>query len=220
MKKFKSTGIIMAAGLLLTVFISNIGAFISDGRKLDELRGSVLRLHILANSDSDEDQRLKLCVRDALLEKSSDIFGDAESLESAEAAAQDKLGEIEKIAEKTLRAQGCSVSVKAELTDMYFNDRVYGDITMPAGEYRALRIEIGEAKGHNWWCVMYPPLCIPAACGVKTERKTADEAETITEDKDVEADFFDEDELDIMYHPKKYRIRFALWDKIKSFLEG
>lgn len=217
MKKF--TGIIMAAGLLLTVLISNIGSFISDGRKLDELRGSVLRLHILANSDSDEDQRLKLCVRDALLEQGNRIFGEAQSLESAEVLAQDNLGEIERIAEKTLRAQGCSATVKAELTDMYFDDRVYGDITMPAGEYRALRIEIGEAKGHNWWCVMYPPLCIPAACGAETEENLINEKETIKKDKNIEEEFFDEDERDIMYHPKKYRVRFALWDKIKSFLE-
>ena len=201
MKKYIT--LIMAGGMLLAIAITNSFKFIRDGRKLDELRGSVLRLHILANSDTDEDQRLKLCVRDALLENSDEIFGNTDSLKEAEAAAEEKLPEIVEIAERTLRSQGCYNTVKAEITDMHFDDRVYGDITMPAGNYRALRIEIGEAEGHNWWCVMYPPLCIPAASEVEDNKSSEDE-------------FFDEEELDIMYHPKKYRVRFALWDKIKE----
>lgn len=204
MKKYIT--LIMAGGMLLAIAVTNSFKVIRDGRKLDELRGSVLRLHILANSDTEEDQRLKLCVRDALLENSDEIFGNADSLEDAEAAAEEKLPEIVEIAEKTLRSQGCCNTVRAEITDMHFDDRVYGDITMPAGNYRAVRIEIGEAEGHNWWCVMYPPLCIPAASEVEDNKSSEDE-------------FFDEEELDIMYHPKKYRVRFALWDKIKGVFD-
>lgn len=191
--------LIIAAGLLLTVIISNTAGFIRDGRRLEQLRGSVLRLHILANSDTEEDQRLKLCVRDALLEHSEELFGESADLEEAEEAATEAMPEIISIAEETLRQQGCDLPVTAQLTDMTFDERVYGNITMPAGKYRALRIEIGEAKGHNWWCVMYPPLCIPAAEDVKNRD---------------EKEYFDEDELDIIYHPKKYRVRFAVWDKI------
>lgn len=204
MKKYIT--LIMAGGILLAIAITNSFKVIRDGRKLDQLRQSVLRLHILANSDSNEDQRLKRCVRDALIENSDEIFGDSASLEEAEARAKEKLPEIIDIAEKTLRSQGCGSEVKAEITDMHFDDRVYGDITMPAGDYRAIRIEIGEAKGHNWWCVMYPPLCIPAASEVENDKNTEDA-------------FFDEEELDIMYHPKKYRVRFALWDKIKEIFD-
>lgn len=195
----KIHGIIIGAGLVLAIIISNGVGFIRDGRRLEDLRGSVLRLHILANSDDDEDQRLKICVRDALLEHSDEIFDDADDLESAEAAANKAMPRIIAIAEETLREQGCCLPVTAELTDMTFDERVYGNITMPAGEYRALRIGIGEANGHNWWCVMYPPLCIPAAEDVSTRD---------------EKEYFDEDELDIVYHPKKYRVRFAVWDKI------
>ncbi len=195
----KKLTFIMAAGLILTIIISNYVGFVRDGRKLDQLRESVLRLHILANSDSEEDQRLKLCVRDALLERSGEFFGNAADLEDAEKNAQEAMPKIIETAETVLRQQGCSSRVTASIEDIDFDERVYGDITMPAGKYRALRIEIGEAKGHNWWCVMYPPLCIPAAEDVKSRN---------------EEDYFEDDELDIMYHPKKYRVRFALWDKI------
>ena len=100
---------------------------------------------------------------------------------------------------------------------MDFDERVYGDITMPAGRYRALRIMIGEARGHNWWCVMYPPLCLPAACE-KTE-ETVDEEKSVTDDKEAEEESFDEKELDILKKPKKYKLKFAVWDKIKSFVK-
>ena len=197
----------MAAGLILAILISNIGSFISDGRKLDELRGSVLRLHILANSDSEQDQRLKLMVRDKLLE--SGLFESAESLSEAEAIAEKKLDKITDIAERVLRENGCAHKVTAELADVDFGDRTYGDITMPAGRYRALRIKIGSAEGHNWWCVMYPPLCLPAAC----------EAEDgAGEDESAAEANFDEKELDILHKPRKYKVRFAIWDKIKSII--
>lgn len=199
MKKY--TSLVMAAGLIFSILISNAVPVIRSGRKLDELRGSVLRLHILAQSDSEEDQRLKLKVRDALLE--SGVLGGAGSLEEAAVLAEEKLPEIVDIAETTLRENGCGYPVSAKVLEMSFDERTYGDITMPAGDYTALRICIGEAKGHNWWCVMYPPLCIPAACGV-----VADEEEC--------GGYFDDEELDIMYSPEKYRVRFAIWDKIKT----
>ncbi|WP_295081311.1 stage II sporulation protein R [Ruminococcus sp.] len=206
---------VMAAGFVLAVLISNIGSFIGDGMKLDELRGSVLRLHILANSDSERDQRLKLMVRDELLR--SNIFRGAADLAEAESVAAENLNIIEDTAERVLRSQGCQDSVTAELEDAVFNERTYGDITMPSGRYRALRIMIGKAEGHNWWCVMYPPLCLPAACENTDEANAEkDSAET---DPNTEEKHFDKKELDILKHPKKYKIRFAIWDKIKSFVK-
>lgn len=207
---------VMAAGLILTILISNIGSFIHDGRKLDELRGSVLRLHILANSDSERDQQLKLRVRDELLK--SGIFGGASDLAEAEAVASEKIKDIERMAERVLRRSGCTDEVTAELADTDFDERTYGDITMPAGRYKALRIKIGKAEGHNWWCVMYPPLCLPAAC------EAADDADkavgTVEVDKTEEDKHFDGKELDILKHPKKYRVRFAIWDKMRGLLKG
>lgn len=194
--------IIFGMGLLISILITNCSAVVRDGRNLDGLRNSVLRLHILANSDSEYDQNLKIKVRDALLE--SDIFNGADSLETAEQIAQDNLDKIIETAENILAENGCNLPVTAEIADVVFDRRVYGDITMPSGEYRALRVKIGSAEGKNWWCVMYPPLCIPAVCGV-AEDKSAEEV-------------FSESELDIMYHPKKYEVRFAIWDKIKEIL--
>lgn len=186
----------------MSILVTNFSAVVRDGRNLDGLRNSVLRLHILANSDSEHDQNLKIKVRDALLE--SDIFDNADSLETAEKIAQDNLDKIVETAENVLSENGCNLPVTAEIADVVFDERVYGDITMPSGEYRALRVKIGSAEGKNWWCVMYPPLCIPAACDV-AEDKSAEEV-------------FSESELDIMYHPKKYEVRFAIWDKIKEIL--
>ena len=195
----KKHELIFAAGLILAILISNTVGIIRDGRRLDSLRGSVLRLHILAESDSDRDQQLKLYVRDALLE--SGILGEADSLAEAESIAAERLPDIERIAETVLRANGCELPVEAELADTEFDVRTYGDITMPAGTYRALRVKIGSAQGHNWWCVMYPSLCVPAACEV-------------TDDKHEELEKFGDEELDILYEPEKYEIRFAIWDKI------
>ena len=172
MKKINE--IIIGAGLILAILVSNTVTFIRDGRRLD-----------------------------ALL--TSGVLAGADSLAEAEAIAEEKLPEIERIAETVLREQGCKLPVTAELADVEFDKRVYGDITMPAGTYRALRVKIGSAQGHNWWCVMYPPLCIPAACEV-------------TDDKTAEQECFSEEELDIMYEPEKYEVRFAIWDKLKKLL--
>lgn len=202
----KTSAFIFAAGLILTILISNGIAVIRDGRRLEQLRGSVLRLHILADSDREYDQKLKLKVRDALLE--CGIFEEADSLEEAELTAAERMPEIVETAESVLRENGCDLPVTAELADVEFDERDYGDITMPSGKYRALRVKIGSAQGKNWWCVMYPPLCIPAACG----------DEEMDNDRSAEEIFSDE-ELDILYQPKKYRVRFAIWDKIKELTE-
>lgn len=207
----RTTSAVMAAGLILTILISNAGSIIQDGRRLDGLRGRVLRLHILANSDSEEDQRLKLLVRDELLRRG--YFSGAADLSEAEAIAQERLADIEDTAEDVLRENGCTDRVTAELETTDFTDRVYGDITMPSGEYKALRIKIGKAEGHNWWCVMYPPLCIPAACG------SEDEEADFAEDESAEEEYFDDEELDILKKPKKYKVRFAIWDKIKRLID-
>lgn len=206
----KSSMAVAAAGLILTILITNAGCIIRDGRRLDRLRGNVLRLHILADSDSDEDQRLKLMVRDALL--GSGIFSSAESLLEAEIIAEERLDDITDIAEEVLRGNGCDDKVTAEIADVDFDDRVYGGLTMPGGRYRALRIKIGKAEGHNWWCVMYPPLCLPAAC------EDGREEASVTEDEDEAEVFFTDEELDILKKPKKYKVRFAIWDKIKSII--
>ncbi len=135
----------------------------------ESVRENVVRLHILANSDSAEDQALKLKVRDAILESSADWQEIAATPEEALALAEKRLPELQAVAEQTVAAEGYDYPVKAEVCRMYFTTRQYDTVTLPAGQYDAVRVAIGEAEGQNWWCVMYPPLCVGAA----TDRKKA-----------------------------------------------
>ncbi len=204
----KHMNVVMFIGFIFTLLISNAAGIIRDGRRLDSLRNSVLRLHILADSDTEYAQSLKLKVRDGLLE--TDLFGTATTLEEAELTAAKNLDIIEEKAEEILRENGCYLPVTVELADVEFDERVYEDITMPAGEYRALRVKIGSAQGKNWWCVMYPPLCLPPVCGEKCEENI--------EKSDSAEEYFTEEEKDILHYPEKYEVRFAVWDKIKELI--
>lgn len=154
--------IALLIGCLLTLLFGNL---FQAEKTVSDLQQHVLRMHILANSDSDADQQLKYQVRDALLASSETLFGSSqpESREALETTAKAHLHEMETIAQRVVQEQGYSYPVKAELVTMPFTERTYEDLTMPAGTYEAIRITIGAAAGKNWWCVMYPPLCIPVA---------------------------------------------------------
>lgn len=128
-----------------------------------QVRESTLRLHILANSDAPEDQAVKLAVRDAVLDAEAGLFGRARTKDEALAMAHSALRAVEHIANETLRAHGFAYKATARLENMYFAARDYGDFTLPAGRYDAVRIELGDAGGQNWFCVLFPPLCVPAA---------------------------------------------------------
>lgn len=129
----------------------------------NEIRDSVFRLHVLANSDDEDDQNLKLKVRDRLLEVSNDIYADVQNREEAIKNTESNLALLQYEAENVVKANGYDYPVTVELEETYFTTRTYGDVTLPAGNYQALRVIIGEGAGHNWWCVMFPPLCISAA---------------------------------------------------------
>lgn len=166
--KIKRFEIALALGLAGAIAISCVTNLTSFAAQCDGIRGRVLRLHILANSDSVADQALKLRVRDKILASSPELFGVAANKQQAEEHIEDKLPEIQKIAQDEVTREGYKYAVGAKLVNMYFTTRTYGDVTLPAGYYDALRITIGSAKGHNWWCVMFPPLCLPTAQGEKT----------------------------------------------------
>lgn len=128
-------------------------------RSQQVLADKVVRLHILANSDSEEDQALKLQVRDAVLERAEEILERAHDRSAAEEDLREALPELREIALETVASQGYDYDVTAELTDAAFPTREYDGFTLPAGEYLALRLVIGAGEGHNWWCVVFPPLC-------------------------------------------------------------
>lgn len=125
----------------------------------DNLSNAVFRLHVLANSDSDEDQNLKLKVRDSLLKYMNSISSNCSTKEDALKIVINNKKQFQEIAEKTIQENGFNYSVNINIGNFYFPTKNYGDISLPAGFYDALRIEIGESKGKNWWCVMFPSLC-------------------------------------------------------------
>jgi stage II sporulation protein R len=146
--------------LVFSILVSSFTGFAKD---YGEIRENVVRLHILANSDNEADQRLKLQVRDRVLKDSAAIFKGSYTKAEAEAAARLYLPMIEAAAKDEIAARGYAYPVKAKLVNMHFESRSYGETVFPAGRYDAVRLEIGEAKGQNWWCVMFPPMCLPAA---------------------------------------------------------
>lgn len=138
-----------------------------------EIASQVIRFHIRANSDSEEDQALKLQVRDAILEEIAPALSQADSKEEARAILEEHLSDMEETGAEVIQAAGYDYDICAYLTTEEFPMKSYGDLLFPAGEYEALRIDIGKKNGGNWWCVMYPGLCFVDTAGgvVATEGK-------------------------------------------------
>ncbi len=158
--------IIMAAGLIISLMLGMARSFCTD---CENIRDEVLRLHIPANSDSAEDQRIKLRLRDYILSEYGSRLSCEGDIQAATEKVQLLLPEIEADCCEFLQQNGFDYSATARLTEMYFSTRSYEDVTLPAGEYTALRITLGSGEGKNWWCVMFPPLCLPVACEVTEE---------------------------------------------------
>lgn len=149
--------------VLEIALLVGLAVFLASGtlalQTQDQLAEKVVRLHVLANSDSREDQALKLLVRDAVLEEATAILDTAADRREAEARLRGQLLELERIAAETVAQQGYHYPVTLELADTEFPTKEYDRFTLPAGEYLALRVLIGDAEGQNWWCVVFPPLC-------------------------------------------------------------
>jgi len=141
------------------------GQFFSSSEKI---RSRVLRLHIRANSDSPEDQALKLLVRDEILKAGKEAFSGAENLNEALSKIEESKSFLEKTARKVIEENGFDYPVRIETGIEFFKTRTYeNEVTLPAGDYTAVKVIIGDGKGENWWCVMFPPMCLPAAEGEK-----------------------------------------------------
>ena len=181
-------GVICTAALVLVTAVSYISWQVND------IEDSVLRLHIVANSDSDEDQALKLKVRDEVVDRCGFLFENCVSAEQSIKTAADNIGFIKYVAEQVITENGYNYDADCQVTQCSFPTKQYerpGDsvVSLPRGEYNALNIKIGAAKGKNWWCVMYPPLCfVDGVASVPDEtdellksQLTASEYELITE---------------------------------------
>ncbi len=169
------------------------------------IRDDVIRLHIIANSDSQEDQSLKLKVRDAILAQCPEIFNGTITPEKAKELIIPQLENLTEIAEKTISENGYKYNVKATIETEYFSTRVYDNsVTLPAGKYLALKIIIGEGNGKNWWCVMFPSLCLPA---------------TEATDNEIIESVFTDKEQSVVLQSDKYEIRFKLIEYTEQFKE-
>lgn len=130
-----------------------------------EIRENVVRLHILADSNSEIDQNVKLKVRDALLEKNSELLSDKVTPENATEYFKNSKDELEQCANEVLKENGLNYKATITLGKEYYTTRVYEDLTFPAGVYTSIKVVLGSGEGKNWWCVMFPPLCVPVADG-------------------------------------------------------
>lgn len=146
--------------LIILLFIYVTFSAISYSKAIcSNIYDSVLRLHVIANSDSLEDQNLKYLVRDNILNYMNSLTKDASSKEEIIKIVSDNLDKFQEIAQNTIYENGFNYTVSVEIGNFNFPTKSYGDISFPAGYYDALKIKIGEANGQNWWCVMFPPLC-------------------------------------------------------------
>ncbi len=151
-RRWKMILLIVVALLVLT------GVWLE--REQASLTNDVLRLHVLANSDTKEDQELKLKVRDRVLEEAEKILPDDITQTQAEALLVSELERLAKAGALVVEQEGYSYPVRAEITETWFPTKQYEEFALPAGQYRALRIVIGDGTGENWWCVVFPPLCL------------------------------------------------------------
>ena len=187
-------------GLLFAVMLS----FTRFDASCEALRRHVLRLHIIANSDSAEDQQIKLAVRDRILEKAA-VFAEGQTDRAlAEEAVRRHLPELEREADAVLAENGYAYTARVTIEDSFFETREYEAFTLPAGTYRSVMVRLGQAKGKNWWCVVFPAVCIPAA---------APQARL--------SDAVPRRDAAVAEHPERYEMRFKAvewYEDLKKFL--
>ena len=173
--------IIVLLLLILFIFISAI-SYVSAVS--NNIANGVFRLHVIANSDSPEDQNLKYIVRDELIKYMNTLAKDCTSKQEVIEIAQNNISNFENIAKKTIQDNGFNYNVTVEIGNFDFPTKTYGDITLPAGTYDSLKVQIGEAKGQNWWCVMFPPLCfVDVTTGIVPEESKKEMKEAMPEEE-------------------------------------
>ena len=202
--KFKRF-ILVSALLIIYVCISAVSY---THAVTTDIADSVFRLHVIANSDSDEDQNLKYIVRDKVIEYMSSISQNASSKEDVIEIAKANLDKIQAIASQTIRENGYTYSVNVEVGNFSFPSKRYGDITLPPGYYDALRIKIGEAEGQNWWCVMFPPLCfVDVTSGVVPDKS-----------KEIMKENLSKEEFDLISkNSNEVKVKFKIVEVLQNF---
>lgn len=178
--------------LLIVVFLL-LGA-VTFGRETNNMQRvqknlakKIIRLHIRANSDSDEDQKLKLIVRDAVCDYLSDKLADSKDITETRRIITENMDYINELAVETIHKNGYDYNVNVYLENTYFPLKTYGDLTFPPGIYEAFCIDIGGGNGHNWWCVMYPPLCFIEATYAVAPEEFKEQLKAVLNDEEYNA---------------------------------
>ena len=173
--------IIVLLLLILFIFISAISYVRAVS---NNIANGVFRLHVIANSDSPEDQNLKYIVRDELIKYMNTLAKDCNSKQEVIEIAKNNISNFENIAKKTIKDNGFNYNVTVEIGNFDFPTKTYGDITLPAGTYDSLKIKIGKSEGQNWWCVMFPPLCfVDVTTGIVPEESKKEMKEAMPEEE-------------------------------------
>ena len=208
MKKRK-IAVLIILSFLLVIFGIRTYNRIGSYRIQKEIGSNIIRFHVRANSDSDEDQALKLCVRDSVVEYLTEMLNSAASLDEARNILYYCKDEIESIAINRVKEEGYDYPVNVYFENAYFPMKTYGDMVFPAGKYEAFRIDIGKSEGKNWWCVLFPPLCFVDSTYAVVPDDTKDKFSSILSEEAYGA--ITMSELD-----NNYEIRF----KYLTFLNG
>jgi stage II sporulation protein R len=163
----------------LVLFLGIAQPVVGAVKTSEHISNKVFRLHILANSDSTYDQNIKLMLKNYILENTQDIIG-GKTLDEAIENAKNNTKEITDMCNEYLKSKGFDYKVKVNVVKEYFKTRVYDDFTLPAGRYNSLKIEIGEGKGHNWWCIVFPSVCLSACTESMNDYLTDDEMSLVS----------------------------------------
>lgn len=170
-----------------------------------QIAAKILRFHVLANSDSERDQQIKLKVRDAVGAYIEPKLSDADSLSRTKQIVEAHMEGIIEAADQVLKEEGASYQAEAYLTTMEFPVKTYGEYTFPKGRYQALRVVLGNGAGHNWWCVLYPNMCFRGSV-----------YEIVEEDAKKELrEVLDEEEYADIFQKGNYQVRFKLLEKLR-----
>lgn len=181
--KNSKIGIVLILSILLFLYTTICAISYVEAVSTD-ISSSVFRLHVIANSNSDEDQSLKYKVRDNLLNYMNNICKDCNSKEEAINIVSKHQEEFKQVALETIKNEGYSYNVEIEIGNFEFPTKHYGDISLPAGFYDALKVEIGKAEGRNWWCVMFPSLCfVDVSSGIVPE-ESKEELQNVLSDEE------------------------------------
>lgn len=177
---------------------------------LQDIENKLIRFHVIANSDSDEDQNLKLKVRDEVLKYMAPKLDDSKSLDESREILKSNDNKVKEIAKKVIKENGYNYGVETTLGKENFPDKTYGNITLPQGEYEAYRIVIGSGNGHNWWCVMFPPLCfVDMSKGQVAYDENEKQMKKVLNDEEYGI-------VDNTSNDQEVEVRFKIWDEIKK----